>query len=121
MVLDGCHRVVALTVVLGVERDAGDECGVGAELAVLSAIVPCAAAVMGPVCQRFRTRSIPVIGPRGLDTAVVGCGWNGWLGSKVVSPVVAIVGRCPLDKRVGCEALPADRLVGWEGGIAQEG
>ncbi len=59
-------------------------------------------------------------GPGGSGTAVVGCGWNGWLGSKVVSPVVAIVGRCPLDKRVGCEALPVDRLVGREGGIAQE-
>ncbi len=25
------------------------------------------------------------------------------------------MGCCPLDKRVGCEALPADRLVGVEG------
>ncbi len=111
---------MALTVVSGVERDAGDECGVGAELAVLSAIVPCAVAVMCPVCQRFSTRSIPVIGPGGSGTAVVGCGWNGWFGSGVVSPVVAIVGRCPLDKRVGFEALPVDRLVGREGGMAQE-
>ncbi len=31
--------------------------------------------------------------------------------------MVAIVGRCPLDKRVGCEALPVDRLVSWKGGI----
>ncbi len=46
-----------------------------------------------------------------------GCGWNGRLGLKVVSPVVAIVGRCPLDKRVGCEALPVDQLVSRKGGI----
>ncbi len=111
---------MALTVVSGVERDVGDERGVGAELAIQSAIFPCVVAVMCPVCRRFSTRSIPVIGPGGSGTAVVGCGWNGCLGSKVVSPVVAIVGRCPLDKRVGCEALPADWLVGREGGIAQE-
>ncbi len=30
---------------------------------------------------------------------------------------MAIVGRCPLDKRVGCEALPADRLVSCEEGV----
>ncbi len=29
---------------------------------------------------------------------------------------MAIVGRCPLDKRVGCEAVPMDWLVGWKGG-----
>ncbi len=30
---------------------------------------------------------------------------------------MAIVGCCPLDKRVGCEALPAVRLVGFEEGV----
>ncbi len=30
---------------------------------------------------------------------------------------VAIVGCCPLDKRVGCEVLPVDRLVGRKGGV----
>ena len=34
--------------------------------------------------------------------------------------MVAIVGRCPLDKRVSCEALPVDRLVGQKGGIGAE-
>ncbi len=102
-----------------VERDAGDECGVVVELAVLAVNYPCAV-VMGLGCQRFCTRSVPVIGPGGLGTVVVGCGWNGCFGSKVVSPMVAIVGRCPLDKRVGCEALPMDQSVGWEGGIVPE-
>ncbi len=104
MVLDGCHRVVVLTVVSGVEHDAGDEFGVGARLAVLSAIVLCAAAVTVRSVRSadcFCARSVPLWL---VALAVVGCGWNGWLGSKVVSPVVAIVGRCPLDKRVGCEA-----------------
>ncbi len=50
MVWGGCHGVVALTVVSEVDRDAGDECGVGAELAVLSVIVPCSAVVVVPVC-----------------------------------------------------------------------
>ncbi len=31
--------------------------------------------------------------------------------------MVAIVGHCPLDKRVGREALPVDWLVGQKGGI----
>ncbi len=31
---------------------------------------------------------------------------------------MAFVGRCPLDKRVGCEAVPTDwGLVGREGGV----
>ncbi len=30
---------------------------------------------------------------------------------------MAIVDRCPLDKRVVCEALPAERLVGRKDGI----
>ncbi len=41
--LGGRQEVVALTVVSEVERNAGDECGVCAELVVLSVIVPCSA------------------------------------------------------------------------------
>ncbi len=30
---------------------------------------------------------------------------------------MAIVGCCPMDKGVGCEALPMDRLVGGKSGV----
>ncbi len=68
---------MVLTVVLEVERDAGDECGVGAELVVLSLIVTCSAVFVVPICRLFCAR-FPcgealgtVGGPEGSDTAVV--------------------------------------------------
>ncbi len=77
MVWGGCHWVVALTVVSEVERDAGDECGVGAKLVVLSVIVPCSAVFVVPICQPL-CALFPcgeamgtVGGPEGSDTAVV--------------------------------------------------
>ncbi len=77
MVWGGCHWVVALTVVSEVERDAGDECGGGAELVALSVIVPCSAVFVVPIC-RCLCALLPcgealgtVGGPEGLDTAVV--------------------------------------------------
>ncbi len=56
MVWFGRHWVVALTVVSEVERDAGDECGVGAELVVQAGIVPCAAVFFVPICLPLCTR-----------------------------------------------------------------
>ena len=77
MVWGGCHWVVALTVISEVERDAGDECGVGAELVVLSVIVPCSAVLVVPICRRLCAlfpcdEALGTVGgPEGSDTAVV--------------------------------------------------
>ncbi len=70
---------MVLTVVSEVERDAGDEGGVGAELVVLFLIVTCSAAFVVPICRPFFAR-FPcgealgvVVGPEGSDImAMVG-------------------------------------------------
>ncbi len=72
MVWGGYHGVVVLTVVSGVERDAWDECGVGAELSVLSVIVPCST-VCGASLPTFLCLLYSLVagGPEGLDTTVM--------------------------------------------------
>ncbi len=73
----GCHWVVALTVDSEVERDAGDECGVGAELVVVSIIVPCSTVFVVPICRPLFAlfpcdEALGTVGgPAGTDSAVV--------------------------------------------------
>ncbi len=97
MVSTGNRRV--LWIVAGLGRDAGKECGVGAELVALVVNVLCSTVLVVPICVHLCDK-VPcgaTLGDRdgseGAETLVavrlipVGCFLEWSLGSKVISPV----------------------------------